>query len=537
MIKDDFQLISPGHIRVRFAPAPTGFLHVGLARTALFNYLFAKKNQGTFILRIEDTDTKRSDLRFEKDIMENLKWLGIKWDEGPVINLKISTNKQNQKYIGNYGPYRQSERTEIYVKYLQKLLDQGKAYYCFCPEEDLEAMRQYQMSRAQPVCYNGKCSQLSKLEEKKYLAKNKPFVIRLRTSFEKVIFKDLIRGKIEFNSENLGGNFILAKSFDDFLYNFTVVIDDFEMKISHIIRGEDHITNTAKQILVQKALGLPQPKYIHLPLILGADRSKLSKRHGAAAINEYRKQGYLPETLINFMAFLGWNPGDEREVFGLSSLIKEFSIERTQKHGAIFNIKRLNWLNGFYIRQKSLEKLTKLCLPYLISAGFIKPQFESVGDYFHRSVTRETEAFYFLPNIKKTVSFDYLKSIIALEQERMKSLSEIPELTEFFFKEKLEYPQEFLKWRNMTNQEINVSLDKLEQILSKISKKDFHKENLKKILILKAEQMGDKGKLLWPFRVALTGKKASAGPFEIAEILEKQRTLDRINLAKNIIRA
>ena len=543
MIKNNFQLINPGQIRVRFAPSPTGFLHIGLTRTAFFNYFFAKKNQGSFVLRIEDTDTERSELRFEEDILESLKWLGIEWDEGPIAIAQNQKSKKilqgvsdskNQKYIGDYKPYRQSERLDIYTKYLKKLLNEDKAYYCFCSKEDLEAMRQYQMSRAQPVCYNGKCSQLSEQEQKKFLAESKPFVIRLRTSNEKIVFKDLIRGQVEFDAENLGGDFILAKDFNNFLYNFTVVIDDFEMKISHIIRGEDHIANTAKQILIQRALGFPQLEYAHLPLILGTDRSKLSKRHGAVAIKEYRKQGYLSEALVNFMAFLGWNPGDEREIFSLSSLIKEFSIEKVQKSGAIFNIKRLDYLNGFYIRQKSLEKLTELCLPYLIEAGFIELQSKHSEKEYYGQIIKEINTIYFLPFLKKTVSFDYLSSIIALEQERLKKLSEISELTDFFFKDKLEYPQELLKWRDMSVKEIDIFLDKLEKIVSKIDIKKFQRENLKKILMAEAEKIGDRGKLLWPFRVALTGKKASPGPFEVAEILGKERTLFRINLAKKL---
>lgn len=542
MIKNNFQLINPGQIRVRFAPSPTGFLHIGLTRTAFFNYFFAKKNQGSFVLRIEDTDTERSELRFEEDILESLKWLGIEWDEGPIAIAQNQKSKnstdphsKNQKYIGDYGPYRQSERTDIYTKYLKKLLDEGKAYYCFCSEEDLEAMRQYQMSRAQLVCYNGKCSQLSEQEQKKFLDESKPFVIRLRTSNEKIVFKDLIRGQIEFDSENLGGNFILAKDFNNFLYNFTVVIDDFEMKISHIIRGEDHITNTAKQILIQQALGFPQPEYAHLPLILGTDRSKLSKRHDAVAISEYRRQGYLPEALINFMAFLGWNPGDEREIFSLSSLIKEFSIEKVQKSGAIFNIKRLDYLNGFYIRKKSLEKLTELCLPYLIETGLIEPQFKSSEGYPCGQGIKGIETVYFVPAIKKTVSFNYLKLIIALEQERLKKLSEISELTDFFFKDKLECSKELLKWKDMTTKEINASLKILWKTLRKIDKNDFQKEKLKEILMIKAEEFKDRGRLLWPLRVALTGKKASPGPFEVAEILGKERTLQRISEARKLI--
>lgn len=358
MNPEEFKFIKPGEVRTRFAPSPTGLVHIGSARTALFNYLFAKKNEGSFILRVEDTDIERSKPEFEKDIMENLKWLGIEWDEGPDVG-------------GEYGPYRQRERINIYKKYLGKLLEEGNAYYCFCSEEELEAQRQYQMSIGEAPRYSGKCSQLASKTVKDYLSEGRKYIIRFRMPAKKLKFNDLIRGELEFDT-SLIGDFAIAKNLETPLYNFAVVVDDFEMRISHTIRGEDLLPNTPKQILIQETLNLPTPQYAHLPLILGPDRSKLSKRHGAGAMKDYRKMGYLPETLVNFMAFLGWNPGEEREIYSLPSLIKEFSLERVQKSGAIFNIKRLDFLNGFYIRQRSIEKLTELCLPYLIEAGLIE---------------------------------------------------------------------------------------------------------------------------------------------------------------------
>src|SRR4030042_5955618 len=349
---------SKKEIKTRIAPSPTGFLHIGLARTALFNYLFSKQNNGGFVLRIEDTDVQRSIHRFEKDIIEGLKWLGIEWSEGPDIG-------------GNFGPYRQSERQEIYKKYIEKLLNDNLAYHCFCSEEELEAQRQYQMSIGQSPKYNGKCRQLSEKEVKKNFDEGKKSVIRFKVPAKKVIFHDLIRGKIEFDSA-LIGDIVIAKDLSYPLYNFVVAVDDYEMKITYVIRGEDHLSNTPKQILIQEALSFPQPKYAHLPLILGPGRAKLSKRDGAIAISEYKKDGYLPEALVNFISFLGWNPGTEREIYSMPSLIKEFSLERVQKGGAVFNIKRLDFLNGFYIRQKSVKKLTEICLPYLITSGFIE---------------------------------------------------------------------------------------------------------------------------------------------------------------------
>jgi len=519
MIEEKFKFVKPGEVRVRFAPSPTGFLHIGLARTALFNYLFAKKNQGAFILRIEDTDVERSGPESEKDIIENLKWLWIEWSEGPEVE-------------GEFGPYRQSQRTSIYAKYLEKLLKENKAYYCFCSEEELEDQRQYQLSMGEAPRYSGKCANLPKATVKKHLAEGKPSIIRLRVPVKKVEFNDLVRGKVEFDV-SLMGDIAIAKNLSAPLFILAGVIDDFEMKISHVIRGEDHISNTPKQILLQEVLGFPRPEYCHLPLILGPDRTKLSKRHGAVSVSDYRKEGYLPEALINFMAFLGWNPGTERDIYSLPSLIKEFSLEKIQKSGAVFNIKRLDFLNGFYIRQRSAEKLTELCLPYLIQEGLITPAFKT-EQYPPAYGAKEITQTYKVSETEEEISFDNLKKIVIIYQERLKRLSEISKLTDFFFKDKLEYDKNLLKWREMSEKEIKNSLDKLEKILSKIKPEDFNKENLESQIMPEANKIGDRGYFLWPLRVALSGKEASAPPFEIAEILGKEKTIKRINWARGL---
>jgi len=512
--------IKSKEVRVRISPSPTGFLHIGTARTALFNYLFSHNQKGSFILRIEDTDLERSSKEFEKDIIDNLKWLGIEWDEGPEIG-------------GPFAPYRQSERLEIYKKYLETLLKEGKAYYCFCSEEELEGQRQNAISIGQSWKYNGKCRGLTPEKVNKNLAEGKPGIIRLKMPAKKVAFDDLIRGKVEFDSV-LIGDIGIAKNLNAPLYNFAVVVDDYEMKISHVIRGEDHISNTPKQILIQEALGFERPQYSHLPLILGRDRSKLSKRHGAISIDEFKKEGYLAEALINFMAFLGWNPGNEREIYSLPSLAKDFSLERVQKSGAVLNIKKLDSLNGFYIRQKSIEKLTELCLPYLIEKELIVPvwgqgsegkKYAISPDYYHVEGYKITAT-------GETIGFDYLKRIVALHQERLKKLSEIGELADFFFKEDLDYDKSLLKWKEMTDYEIKTSLEKLEQISSEIKPEKWDKENLENAMLFDQK---DKGVLFWPLRVALTGKKASAGPLEIAEILGKEKTLKRIIRAKELL--
>lgn len=344
-------------IRVRIAPSPTGYLHIGTARTALFNYLFAKNQGGKFILRIEDTDLERSDEKFTKEIIESLHWLGIEYDEGPDVG-------------GPYSPYRQRERLETYKKYLKQLLDENKAYYCFCTEEELEKEREAQMARGEPPIYSGRCAELNERQIKKFYDESRKPIIRFRMPAKIIVFEDLIRGVLEFDTK-LIGDIAIAKNLETPLYNFAVVIDDYTMKISHVIRGEDHISNTPKQLAIIEALEFPKPKYAHLPMILGPDQSKLSKRHGATSIREYCDQGYLPEAMLNFMALLGWNSKTEQEIFSKEELIKNFLLEKTSKSGAVFNIEKLNWLNGYYIRKMGLTDLTEKCIPYLEKTGLI----------------------------------------------------------------------------------------------------------------------------------------------------------------------
>ncbi len=479
--------------RVRFAPSPTGPFHIGSARVALFNYLFAKKNKGDFILRIEDTDKTRSKREYELDIIRSIKWLNINYDEG--------VTEESEK--GSYGPYRQSERGEIYKKYLQKLLQEDKAYPCFCSAEELEKERKKQLERGEAPRYSGKCAQ--KKNEKKG-----DFVIRFRSPKEEsTTFNDLIRGKVSFDNNEIG-DFVIGKSDFSALYNFVVVIDDHEMEISHVIRGEDHISNTPRQILIQKALGINTPYYAHLPLILGPDKSKLSKRHAAVSVQEYKEMGYLPEAMINFISFLGWNPGGEREIYSLEEIIEEFKLEKCKKSGAVFNIDKLDSINGYYIRQKDDNELAEMCVPFLTESGFLE---QKEGKYFNSQGKQ-----FSLEDIAKTVS---------ICKERMKNLSEITKLADYFFAP-VDYDKEMLRWKNMSDEEIYDSLKRGEEAVLEIDKWDM--ESIEKTLIERAGS--DKGSFLWPFRVALSGKKASAGPFEISWVLGRDEVLKRLRKAK-----
>ncbi|MBI2639604.1 MAG: glutamate--tRNA ligase [Candidatus Sungbacteria bacterium] len=482
-------------IRTRIAPSPTGNLHIGTARTALFNYLFAKKHGGVFVLRIEDTDLERSDPKYEKDILDSLRWLGIDADESPEVG-------------GPYAPYRQSDRTESYKNYIQQLLSQGQAFYCFHSQKELEEEKQKLLEKKLPPLHFCEYREMEAREAETLAQTKTDHVIRFKTpAGRKITFTDIIRGELVFESD-LIGDFSVARKMDSALYHLAVVVDDAETKISHIIRGEDHIANTPKHILLNEALGFPQPLYAHLPLILGPDRSKLSKRHGVTSITEYREQGYLPETLINFMALLGWNPGTDQEVFALNELAQVFDIAKVQKSGAVFNIEKLDWLSGEYIRKKTQEELTKLCLPYL--CDFL--QFKIPNDQFQN---------------------EYVEKVVALEQPRLKKLSEIGEKTEYFFRMP-KYDKELLRWKNITETEILTSLEFSEKVIKSKIQNPKSKIEIEKIF-LEAIGEGDKGSILWPLRVVLTGKKASPGPFDIIEILGAEETLKRLERAKKIL--
>jgi len=487
-------------IRTRFAPSPTGEPHIGNIRSALFAWLFARHNGGKFVVRIEDTDRERLVEGSIEKIKESLEFLGLNYNEGLDKN-------------GEYGPYLQSERLKIYKEYVQKLIDEDKAYYCFCTKKRLVEMREEQKMRKEAPKYDRQCLKLSKEEIEKRLNKKEPYVVRLKIPDGFTEFKDIIRGKISIKNEVLDDQIIL-KSDGYPTYHLAVVVDDHLMKISHIIRAEEWLPSTPKHILLYQAFKWDMPQFAHLPMILGDDKKKLSKRHGSVAFLEYKKQGYLPEALINFMVFLGWNPKDEREVFSLNELIKEFDLEKVNKAGAIFNIGKLNNINGQYIRKMDLDELTDKCIPYL-EKEFI----EKIDDKTWK--------------INKTgeiMDKNWLKKVILLEQERMKKFSEIGDLTAFFFKKDLEYKADLLIWRKSDKSKTLENLKILEAYLSKLDNWDKKDLEEKTINWLKENNYGI-GDFLWPMRVALSGEKASPGPFEIAIILGKEKTLDRIKKA------
>jgi nondiscriminating glutamyl-tRNA synthetase len=350
--------VSTSRVRVRFAPSPTGHLHVGNARTALFNWLFARQTGGAMVLRIEDTDVERSETRFETQLLDDLRWLGLDWDEGPDIG-------------GEFAPYRQSDRLPIYREHAERLVSEGKAYLCFCTPEELERDRAQKLANQQPPIYSGKCRALDPAEAQRRRENGEAAAIRLRIPEHPIRFHDIVHGAVEFSNEVVSDPIIL-RSTGIPVYNYVVVVDDALMDITHVIRGDDHLSNTPKQVALYEALGWPVPQFAHLSTILGADRERLSKRHGAASIANFRDMGVLPEALMNYLALLGWAPsGGTREIFTPEELKKEFLLERVTPSPAIFDMEKLYWLNRHYIKQSPPERIEKLAEPFFISAGLL----------------------------------------------------------------------------------------------------------------------------------------------------------------------
>ncbi len=461
-------------IRTRFAPSPTGPFSLGNARTALFNWLFARHEGGKFLIRIEDTDKERSKKEYEKDMLECLEWLGLDWDE---------------------DFFRQSERTEVYKKNLEKLLEEKKAYYCFCTPEELESERQAQLTQGLAPKYGGRCRNIP-LEEAEARAKKESAVIRFRIPDGEIAFTDLIRGRVAFNM-GLTGDIVIAKDLTTPLYNFAVVVDDNEMAITHVIRGEDHISNTPKQIAIQEALGLGQPHYAHLPLILGADHKKLSKRNLESPFSDYRKRGYLSEAVLNFMALLGWHPEKDREVLSREEIIAEFDLKRVQKSGAVFNPEKLNWLNAHYLKNMPLAELV-----------------EALSDFVPKEWLK-----------KKTM----LQEAAAVERDRMKKLSDFKNLAGFLF-DLPDYPKNLLVWKEMSEAAVIDNLRFALDVILKIPPGEFEKDTIEKYLMTVAEKRG-RGEVLWPLRVALSGLEASPGPAEILKIIGQEEAEKRISAA------
>lgn len=496
-------------IRTRFSPSPTGFLHVGGLRTALYSYLVAKQAGGQFLLRIEDTDQERSVAGGTLNILKSLYWAGLVPDEGVKLDTISDPDEPAIVQEGRHEPYIQSERLEIYKQYAAQLLEQGSAYYCFCTQERLEELRGRQQANKQPTMYDGACFKIAPAEAKERVQGGAAHVVRLKMPKEgETAWPDLIRGEVRFKNELIDDQ-VLLKSDGFPTYHLAVVVDDHLMQITHVIRGEEWVSSTPKHIQLYKYFGWELPQFAHLPLILNPDKSKLSKRQGDVAVEDYRQKGYLPEALVNFIAFLGWNPGGERELFSLDEFIKEFSLEKVSKAGAVFNIEKLNWFNKKYLCQLPLEEVARRGLPWFESAGLK------------------------IENLKLKIK--NFNSVIALERERVTTLAELPDAVKFIF-ELPEYPAELLVWKKSTREETQKILTELETVLETINENDWAQANLEeKIKTWIGERGYQTGTVLWPLRVALSGQPNSPGPFEIAAVLGKIETARRLQIAQNKI--
>jgi len=477
-------------VRVRYAPSPTGHLHIGNARTALFNYLFARSQGGKFIIRIEDTDRKRNIEGGEQSQLNYLKWLGIDWDESVDVG-------------GEYGPYRQSERNDIYKTYYEELLEKGLAYKCYCTEEELEKEREEQAARGEMPRYSGKCRNLTKEEQEKLEAEGRQPSIRFKVPQGEVIsFNDIVKGEISFETDGIG-DFVIVKKDGTPTYNFAVAVDDYLMKMTHVLRGEDHISNTPKQIMIYNALGWETPEFGHMTLIVNENRKKLSKRDESIIqfIEQYEELGYLPEALFNFITLLGWSPVGEEELFTKDQFIEIFDVHRLSKSPAVFDTHKLKWVNNQYVKKLDLDQVIELTVPHLQKAGKVSEELTGSEQ-------------------------EWVRKLISLYQEQLSYGAEIVELTELFFKDDIQYNREA---RTVLEEEqvpevLRVFAEKLEQLDS------FTADEIKASIKAVQKETGHKGKKLFmPIRVATTGQTHGPELPQSIELLGKDTVLKRLN--------
>ncbi|MEW6447709.1 MAG: glutamate--tRNA ligase [Bacillota bacterium] len=482
-------------IRVRFAPSPTGSLHIGGARTALFNFLFARGNGGRFILRLEDTDFERHVEGADEGIFASLKWLGLDWDEGPDTG-------------GDYGPYRQSERLEIYRQEAERLLSAGLAYPCYCTPQELAAEREEARKAGRAPRYSGRCCGLAAEARAAKEAKGVRPAVRLKVpQTGQTVVEDLIRGTVVFENATLD-DFIIMKSNGVPTYNFACVVDDAMMKITHVIRAEEHLSNTPKQILVFRALGYPVPVFAHVPMILAPDRAKLSKRHGATGVEEFRSQGYMPEALFNYLALLGWSPGDERELLSRDEILREFSLDAVSKHAAVYDVQKLTWLNSQYINTVPQARLMEAALPFFRAAGL-------VGE------------------APSAAEEEYLVRVLETVRSRARTLVELTDMAAYFFRDDFAYDpkgvQKFFKSPGVPEllRRGSEALAEVESFGVTETEAAYRK--------LIAELGVSGGALIHPTRLALTGRTVGPGLFDVIALLGKKRCLERLRRAADWI--
>ncbi|NLM18017.1 MAG: glutamate--tRNA ligase [Candidatus Riflebacteria bacterium] len=470
-------------VRVRFAPSPTGYLHVGGARTALFNWLFARKTGGKFILRIEDTDLARSTQESVDGLLRDLKWLNIDWDEGPEKG-------------GDYGPYFQGERQEIYKKKALELVEAGLAYYCFCTDEELEAKKQIAEAEHKSLHYDGTCRNLSSDEVKRRLEAGEQGAIRLRVPDKDYFIDDIVRDRVEWKAGNVG-DFIILRSNGMPVYNFAVTVDDALMKITHVIRAEEHLSNTLRQLIIYEAFGVEPPKFAHASLILGADKSKLSKRHGATSVGQYAEEGFLPEALVNFLALLGWNEGNDREIYTVPELIEAFSIERLTKAPGVFDKEKLLWLNGHHLRNMPPEKLVDLIRPVIQAA---------------------------LPEKPELLETEMLVKLLEQIQVRMTLVSDAADLAKAIYVSKEPEDEESI---NILEEAKKTPL--FDSLIKHFETCEWNKDGYNTAIKESGKEAGVKGKNLYmPLRLKLTGEQHGSDLVGLLDLLGREEVLKRL---------
>ncbi len=483
--------------RVRIAPSPSGFLHIGTAKVALMNWLYARKTGGAFILRLEDTDAERTDEAFAEAMCDGFDWLGIEWDEGPPFG--------HAPEKGAYGPYRQSERLELHRSAVTKLLEEGKAYRCFCTKEELDAERERARAEKLPWKYSGKCRGLSKEDAaERGDARN---VVRFRVDPEgETVVHDLVQGDVAVRNSEFD-DFVIAKPNGDPLFHLAVVVDDGEMKVSHVIRGDDHLTNASKHVMLFEALGYAVPQFAHLPMVLDERGKKFSKREHGANVLDWREDGFLPEALLNYVALLGWTAGDDKEVYTLDELVKAFSLERLGKSAAKFDLKKFRWLNGQHIRLLSVESLRDRLLPIWARAGF--------------DTASKSEA--------------WLMRMTEVCQEKLNTLNDIVAQTDFFFAEPTEYEAKAVK-KQWQQEDSAMRMEAIQEALDGVS--EWTETPIKSVIEGLVESSGlGMGKYVHPMRLALTGKSVGPGLFELAELLGKDDCQRRMNAALSYMKS
>lgn len=486
--------------KTRFAPSPTGKLHVGNVRTALFAYLYARHTEGHFVIRIEDTDKERSKDEYTTMLLKDLQWLGIDWNEGPQID---------GTEIGEKGPYHQSKRLDIYKRYADKLIDEGRAYYCYCTPEETEERKQKLIAEGKPPHYDGHCRNLSAEQIEAYKAEGREPIVRFWAYDQDFTFKDIVRGEVKFPT-GMVGDFVILRSTGIPVYNFAVVVDDALMEITHVLRAEEHLSNTVRQLMIYRALDFKPPKFAHMALVLGEDKQKLSKRHGAASVEEFRELGYLPESILNYLAMLGWSSPDGSEIFDKDKLIKMFELKRLSKHSSIFDVKKLDWIAKHHIINQGINRIFDEALPFIKQTGLVDDTY-----------------------LQDPKNIGFLKGVVELTRGYCSHLSQIKEHIGYFLNDDYEISDAAMKF--LQNDTAKTVLEQFRDAM-KNETRDVSEEVFAKIVTKIMKDTNIKGKnLFMPLRAALTGKTSGPEIYFLIPVIGNTRTVERLDRVLAII--